>query len=178
MTIPFIRMVAGPMDYTPGAMDNAQQKNFHPCFTRPMSLGTRCHQLAMYVVYESPLQMLSDSPSRYRREKECLEFLAAVPTVWDETRVLAAKVADYILIARRRGGDWYLGGMTDWTRRTLTVDFSFLGAGEYTAHIYQDGANAGRWAEDYKKRTLKITGKDQLKINLAPGGGWVARICK
>jgi len=172
VTLPFIRMLAGPMDYTPGAMLNAQQKDFTPCFNRPMSQGTRCHQLAMYVVFESPLQMLADSPSNYLREPQCMEFLAKVPTVWDVTRALDAKVADYVLVARRRGNDWYVGAMTDWTPRTLRVDLSFLGKGQYAAQIYQDGVNADRYGGDYQKVSRTVTAQDKLDIQLAPGGGW------
>jgi alpha-glucosidase len=176
VTIPFLRMVAGPMDYTPGAMINAQQRNFQPIFNRPMSMGTRCHQLAMYVVYESPLQMLADSPSNYLREPECMEFLAKVPTVWDETKVLDAKVADYVLVARRNGDEWYVGAMTDWTSRELTVDFSFLEPGRHTIDIYEDGINADRFGNDYKKETKTVSAQDKMKIKLAPGGGWAAII--
>ncbi len=176
LIIPFTRMLAGPMDYTPGAMINATKKNFRPVFNRPMSQGTRCHQLAMYIVYESPLQMLSDSPSNYLREKECMEFLSRVPTVWDETKVLDARVGDYVLLARKSGNEWYVGAMTDWTPRTLKVNFSFLKSGSYTIEIYQDGINADRYAGDYKKIVKKITDNDILTIKLAPGGGWCARI--
>jgi len=176
LTIPFIRMVAGPMDFTPGAMVNAQKRNFQPIFNRPMSLGTRCHQLAMYVVYESPLQMLADSPSNYLKERECMKFLAKVPTVWDETKVLDAKVADYVLVARRNGDEWYVGAMTDWTARELTVDFSFLSPGRHRIIIYQDGINADRFGNDYKKVTAKVKTADKMKIKLAPGGGWAAII--
>jgi alpha-glucosidase len=176
LTIPFIRMLAGPMDYTPGAMINAIEQNFQVIFTRPMSMGTRCHQLAMYVVYESPLQMLADSPSHYLRAKECLEFMSGVPCVWDETRVLDASVADYILMARKSGDEWYLGAMTDWTSRELDVDFSFLSDGEFEAEIFQDGMNAARIGIDYKKKVIPVSQKDKLKIKLAPGGGWVARV--
>lgn len=176
LTIPFIRMLAGPMDYTPGAMINAQEKNFRAVFTRPMSMGTRCHQLAMYVVYESPLQMLADSPSQYLKEKECLEFLSAVPSVWDETHVLDARVADYILIARKSGEEWYLGAMTDGSSREFTADMSFLPEGEFEGAILKDGLNAHRYGNDYKKEIISLSNKDKLKIKLAPGGGWVARI--
>lgn len=176
VTIPFIRMVAGPMDYTPGAMVNAQKRNFQPIFNRPMSMGTRCHQLAMYVVYESPLQMLADSPSNYLKEPECMEFLAKVPTVWDETKVLDAKVADYVLVARRSGAEWYIGAMTDWTGRELTVDFSFLDLGRYTIEMYKDGINVDRFSNDYKKEMGEVSASDTMKIKLAPGGGWVAII--
>ncbi len=176
VTIPFIRMVAGPMDYTPGAMVNAQKQNFRPIFNRPMSLGTRCHQLAMYVVYESPLQMLADTPTNYLREKECMKFLAKVPTVWDETKVLDAEVADYVIIARRSGVEWYVGAMTDWTARELTVDFSFLDPGRHRMEIYKDGINADRYGNDYKRERAKITASGKMKIKLAPGGGWAAII--
>lgn len=176
VTIPFIRMVAGPMDYTPGAMLNAQEENFHPVFKRPMSMGTRCHQLAMYVVFESPLQMLADSPSNYLREPECMDFLAKVPTVWDETIVLSAQVADHVALARRSEDDWYIGAMAGKSGRELPVDFSFLKAGDYTIEYFRDGINADRCAVDYKKITKNITAQDKMKIKLADGGGWAARI--
>ena len=176
VTIPFVRMVAGPMDYTPGAMVNAQKRNFQPIFNRPMSLGTRCHQLAMYVVYESPLQMLADSPTHYLKEPECMAFLAKVPTVWDETKVLDARVADYVLIARKSGAEWYVGAMTDWTGRELTVDFSFLDPGRYAIEMYQDGINADRNGNDYKRVKAQISASETMKIKLAPGGGWAAVI--
>jgi alpha-glucosidase len=174
--IPFIRMLAGPMDYTPGAMINRTKENFKPIFKQPMSQGTRCHQLAMYVVYESPLQMLADSPSNYYREKECMEFLSSVPTVWDETRVLAAKLADYILVARKSENEWYVGALTDWTPRELTVDFSFLEPGSFQMTFYEDGVNANRLGSDYKKKEMIIDNYQKLTIKLAPGGGWAARI--
>jgi len=176
VTLPFTRMLAGPMDFTPGAMLNGTKDNFKVMFDRPMSQGTRCHQLAMYVVYESPLQMLCDNPSNYLKEKECLDFLSIVPTVWDTTIVLDAKVADYVLIARRNGEDWYIGGMTDWTSRDLEVDFSFLPKGKYTIEYYKDGINANRYAGDYKKVKAEINSSNKIEIHLAPGGGWAARI--
>lgn len=175
VTIPFIRMLAGPMDYTPGAMLNAQQSEFAICFNRPMSQGTRCHQLAMYVVYESPLQMLADSPSNYLREPECLDFLAKVPTTWDQTICIDAKVADYLVVARRKGSDWYLGAMTDWTARDISIPLDFLGSGSYRAEIFQDGINADRVGIDYKRVVRTVTGKDTLTIHLAPGGGCAVR---
>jgi alpha-glucosidase len=178
LTIPFIRMLAGPMDFTPGAMINAQQKNFQAIFERPMSQGTRTHQLAMYVVYESPLQMLCDSPSNYSREEETMEFLSRVPTVWDETKVLEAKVGDYIAVARKRGGEWYVGAMTDWTPRKIKVDCGFLEPGIYKAEIYADGPNAKRFASDYTKIVREISADNTLELDLAPGGGWAARIFK
>ena len=178
LLIPFIRMLAGPMDFTPGAMRNAVEKSFQPVFSEPMSQGTRCHQLAMYVVYESPLQMLSDSPSAYLREPEVMGFLSQVPTVWDETVALEAEVGDYVVVARRSGEEWYVGAMTDWTPREIEIDFGFLGPGEYQAEIYADGLNAARYAADYTKSSLSLKSGDRLKVKLAPGGGWAARIHK
>jgi alpha-glucosidase len=178
LLIPFIRMLSGPMDFTPGAMRNAAEKNFQPVFSEPMSQGTRCHQLAMYVVYESPLQMLSDSPSAYLREPEVMDFLGKVPTVWDETVGLEAKVGDYVVVARKSGEEWYVGAMADWTPRELEIDFGFLGAGEFKAEVYADGVNAARYASDYTKTSLAIKAGDRLKVKLAPGGGWAARLYK
>jgi alpha-glucosidase len=175
VTFPFMRMLAGPVDYTPGAMINAPKKDFKPIYNRPMSQGTRCQQLAMYVVFESPLQMLADSPSNYRREPESLAFLKAVPVVWDETRVLSATVGEHILVARRHGREWFVGGLTNWSARDLQVDLSFLGAGPFTAEIFRDGANAHRAGVDYAREEKAVTGADRLAIHLAPGGGWVAR---
>jgi alpha-glucosidase len=176
VTLPFTRMFLGPMDYTPGAMLNAQKELFRPVMNRPMSQGTRCHQLGMYVVYESPLQMLSDSPSNYMREPEAMEFLAAVPTVWDETKVLNAKIADYIAVVRRSGKEWYAGAMTDWTARDLDLDFSFLPEGTFQMQAYEDGVNADRMGSDYKITKTQVSNKTKLKIKMAPGGGWAARI--
>ena len=177
VTLPFTRMLLGPMDYTPGAMVNAgPEKNFAAIFERPMSLGTRVHQLAMYVVYESPLQMLADSPSHYLREPQVMEFLKTVPSVWDETRVLAAKFGDYVSIARRKGQDWYVGAMTDWTSRTLDIDFSFLPPGRFQMIAYEDGPNADKIGHDYKVTNVDIDHTKKLTIRLAPGGGWAARI--
>jgi alpha-glucosidase len=176
VTLPFTRMFLGPMDYTPGAMRNATKATFAPIFSQPMALGTRCHQLAMYVVFESPLQMLSDSPSNYMREPEVMDFLGPVPSEWDETKVLDARIADYVVVARRNGRDWYVGAMTDWTPRTLEIDLSFLPEGTFTMEAYQDGVNADRNASDYKKITSRVSRSTKLKLSLASGGGWAARI--
>ena len=177
VTLPFSRMLVGPMDYTPGAMANSgNEKNFAAVFERPMSLGTRCHQLAMYVVYESPLQMLADSPSHYLREPEIMNFLGPVPAVWHETRVLHAKMGDYVAIARRHNQDWYVGAMTDWTSRELDINLSFLPAGRHELDEYKDGINADRIGSDYRRVKSIVETKTHLRIKLAPGGGWVARI--
>ncbi len=177
VTLPFIRNAVGPMDYTPGAMINAQKESWKPIFERPMSLGTRCHQLAMYVVFTSPLQMLSDAPSNYYREPVCMEFLKQVPAVWTETKALNAKTGDYVAIARKAAnGDWYIGAMTDWTARDLTLDLSFLDKGNFAMDVWQDGINADRNANDFAKKTVQISGDLKQTIHLAPGGGWVAII--
>jgi alpha-glucosidase len=176
VTFPFMRMLAGPVDYTPGAMMNATKADFKPVWNRPMSQGTRCQQLAMYVVFESPLQMLADSPSNYRHEAESLAFLSAVPTVWDETVALGAKVGEYILVARRSGREWFVGALTNWTARDLEVDLAFLGTGMFSADVYRDGPNADRAGVDYLREKTPVSASDRVKIHLAPGGGWVARI--
>ena len=176
VTLPFTRMVLGPMDYTPGAMLNAQKRLFRAINDRPMSQGTRCHQLAMYVVFDAPLQMLSDSPSNYLREPEMMEFLAPVPTEWDETKPLDGKIAQYVAVARRNGKDWYVGAMTSWVPRELELDFSFLPEGSFNMDAYQDGVNADRMGSDYKRVKMQVNRGMKLKVKLAPGGGWAARI--
>lgn len=176
VTLPFTRMVAGPMDYTPGAMINMERANFQPIFNRPESQGTRVHQMALYVVFESPLQMLADNPSNYIREQECTDFIVRVPVVWDYLKVLQAKVGDYLLLARQSGKDWFVAALTDWSPRTLDADLSFLGTGDFTMEIFQDGINADRFAQDYKHIKTDVKSGDKIKINLAPGGGWVAKI--
>lgn len=178
VTIPYIRQLAGPMDYTQGAMRNAVRRNYHPVYSEPMSQGTRCRQLATYVIFESPLNMLCDNPSNYKAEQECTDFIAAVPTVWDETRALDGKVAEYIAMARRHGDVWYIGALTDWNRRTLTLDLSFLGEGDYKAEIFRDGINADRAACDYKKIVVPVPADRKLQVEMAPGGGYAARIYK
>ena len=176
VTLPFTRMVLGPMDYTPGAMLNAQKNDFRAIGHRPMSQGTRCHQLAMYVVFEAPLQMLSDSPSNYLREPEIMEFLGPVPSEWDDTKVLDGKIAQYVALARRNGKDWYVGAMTNWSPRELEIDFSFLPEGNFTLQAYQDGVNADHMGSDYKMVKSQVNRGTKLKIKLAPGGGWAGRI--
>ena len=176
VTLPFTRMVAGPMDYTPGAMINMDRANFNPQFTRPESQGTRVHQIALYVAYESPLQMLADSPSNYMKEQECTDFIVKVPVVWDDIKVLAGKVGDYLLLARRSGKEWFAGALTNWSPRDLDLDLSFLGEGDYVMEVFQDGINADKYASDYKHLKLDVKKGLKMKIHLAPGGGWVARI--
>jgi alpha-glucosidase len=176
LIIPFIRMVAGPMDYTPGAMINAGEESFRPVWSSPMSQGTRCHQLAMYVVYESPLQMLADNPTNYRKEEDAMTFLSRVPVTWDETKVLKAKVSDYIIVARKKGDTWYVGGMTDWSDRDITLEFSFLDDGDYHMEIWEDGMNANRQAMDYRLEKVMVNALTKRKIDMAKGGGFAAII--
>ena len=178
VTIPFIRMIAGPMDYTQGAMRNAVKGNYRPVNSEPMSQGTRCRQLATYVIFESPFNMLCDAPSNYRREKECTEFISNIPTIWDETVSLDGKVSEYVAIARRHGNDWYIGALTNWTPRELDLDLSFLGEGDYILELFKDGINADRAARDYKKEVISVPTDRKLKIHMAPGGGYAARIQK
>jgi alpha-glucosidase len=178
VSIPYIRMMAGPMDYTPGAMRNSNKANFRPINDNPMSQGTRCSQLAMYIIFEAPLQMLADNPTIYMREQECTNFIVKVPTTFDETVPLDGKVGEYVSLARKKGDTWYVGAMTNWTARVLTIDFSFLGTGDYEAVIFKDGINADRDGTDYKKEEIRISSRTKLSIKLAPGGGWAARFEK
>ena len=176
VTVPYIRMAAGPMDYTQGAMTNANRYNFRGIYDEPMSQGTRCRQLAEYVVFESPLNMLCDSPVKYRAASECAHFIASVPTVWDETVALDGQVSKYIVMARRSADVWYIGALTDWESREIELDMSFLPDGEYSVEIYQDGANADKFASDYKRSVTQMPAEKKLKAVMAPGGGWVAKI--
>jgi alpha-glucosidase len=171
----FCRMTAGPMDYTPGAMRNFAEKEYNPSNAQPGSQGTRVHQLAMFTMFESPLQMLCDSPSAYRENPECFAFMCKVPTVWDETRALLGKIGDYAAIARRKGDTWFVGAMTDWQAREIGLPTSFLGEGEWTAEIVEDGVNADRDATDHVHRKAKVKAGEVIKIKMAPGGGWTAR---
>lgn len=176
VTIPFIRMLAGPMDYTQGAMRNATKRNYNPVSTEAMSQGTRCRQLAEYVVFVSPLNMLCDSPSNYMNEPECTEYIAEIPVVWDETVALDGKVGEYVAIARRSGDTWYVGAMTDWSAREMQLDLSFLPEGKYMMEIYKDGINADRAARDYKKEILPLPDVRKVDVRMAPGGGFAAKI--
>ncbi|MBK6949679.1 MAG: glycoside hydrolase family 97 protein [Haliscomenobacter sp.] len=176
LTIPFTRMLLGPMDYTPGAMINVKKENFRAVFDQPMSLGTRCHQLGMYVVFESPLQMLADNPSNYEREPECMKFLREVPVTWDETRVLEAEIGDYVVIARRKGPQWYLGAMTDWTAREITIQLSFLSEGSFQLESWSDGPNAHKHGSDFSHKIQEVNRSTAITLKLAPGGGYAGVI--
>ena len=163
------------MDYTQGAMLNGGRWNYHPCWMQPMSQGTRCHQLALYIVLESPLNMLCDSPDNYDREPDYTRFVAEIPTVWDETRVLQGKVGEYIVTARRKGNTWYIGGITNWTERDIELNLSELGITKATIELYSDGANAHRKGSDYRHKTID-NNMPAITVHLAPGGGFVMKI--
>jgi alpha-glucosidase len=175
VTLAFTRMLAGPMDYTPGGFDNATRENFVARNRAPMVMGTRAHHTALYVVFESELQMVSDSPDAYDGQKET-EFLKAVPSSWDETRVLNGVPPKYITIARRRGGEWFVGSITDWDARELDVPLSFLGSGAYDAEIYADGPNAAAQPKDSVVEKRRVNAQTVLKLKLAPGGGSAIRL--
>lgn len=178
VTVPFIRMAAGPMDYTQGAMRNASKSNYRPVYNEPMSQGTRCRQLAEYVVFDSPLNMLCDSPSNYIAEAECTEFIAACPETWDESLGVNGEIGKYITIARRSGDAWYVGALTNWDERDITLDLSFLGEGDWTLDIFQDGPNAEKAARDYVHTTATVPAGRKITAHLAPGGGWAAKITR
>ncbi|WP_302560546.1 glycoside hydrolase family 97 protein [Phocaeicola sartorii] len=175
VTLPFTRMVAGPMDYTPGAMINFHEKDHKIWFNLPASVGTRCHQLGMYVVYESPLQMLADSPSNYYREPVCMEFLSQVPVVWDETRVLKASVGEYVIVARRHGDAWYIGGMAGEKGQKFEIGLDFI-KGNKTLTYWEDGVNVDMNANDVARRTRKVKQGDKITITMYDGGGYAAVI--
>lgn len=177
-TLPFTRMFAGTMDYTPGAMINTNEKTFAINWDMPMSMGTRCHELAKYLIFESPLQMLCDNPTNYLKEPECLSFIAKVPVTWDETVCLNASISHYVTVARKSGNDWYLGAMTDFSARNFDIPLSFLEEGQYSVTLFRDGINVDRRAEDYATETFSVTNKSILKLKLAAGGGYACKISK
>jgi len=174
VTIPFTRLAAGPADYTQGAMRNGTQETFRFSKMEPMSQGTRCHQLAEYVVFFAPLTMLCDAPTLYEKEDECTRAIASIPTTWDETRILDGQVGEYIITARRKGDTWYIGALTNWTPRDLTIDLSIINhqSSIINLDIYRDGPNAHRNATDYLHSQSPITNhQSPINIHLAPGGG-------
>lgn len=179
MVLPFTRMVAGPMDYTPGAVGNATADDFSILWYHPISQGTRSHQAALFVVYESPLMMICDSPSKYRQSEDYISFISRIPTVWEYTSVQEAKAGEYLIISRRTAdGRWYSAALTDWTERELTLDTSFLEKGTWEVLIHRDGINADRWAEDYCVDKIIINAGEAVSLQLAKGGGWVAEFKK
>ena len=171
VTIPFIRMLAGPMDFTQGAMRNGAYWCYFPSWNEPMSQGTRCRQLAEYMVFDAPFAMLCDAPTAYMQEPECTEFIAKVPTVWDETRILDGRVGEFIVSAKRKGDTWYIGAITDWNARTVEIDLKALGITSGTVTMFVDGPNAHRKGVDYQKKTMLVPADGKLLLKLAPGGG-------
>ena len=178
VTIPYIRMLAGPVDYTPGAMVNANKESYRGIHSIPMSQGTRAHQVALYVVFESPLNMLADSPNNYMKEQETTDFLRQIPTVFDQTVALDGKVGEYAVIAREKSDIWYLGAITNWETREITIDFSFLKEGNWQMELFRDGVNADRNGNDYKREVINVNINSKIKVSLAPGGGMAAIIRK
>jgi alpha-glucosidase len=174
--LPYIRMFAGPMDYIPATMRNSTKYNFRPVDDYPMGQGTRAHAIALFVILNSPLTMLPDSPSDYYREKECTDFLKKIPVEWDDTQLLKGKIAEYTVLARRSGSEWYIGAITNWNERAIDLKTTFLEPGKYRLEAIADGVNANKRAEDYIKVEMDFQSGDVLKLNLASGGGWVARI--
>jgi alpha-glucosidase len=179
LTLPFTRMLAGPMDFTPGGFRHAGKDRFKTVggdAPAPFVMGTRAFQLAMLVVYESPLQVLCDSPYNYRHSPAGLDFLKAVPTTWDETRVLSGQVGDWVAIARRSGRDWYVGAMTDWDPRTLDIPFGFLGPGMFRLKVWGDAPDSDVYPDRIQEEERTVRSVDAAKAVMASGGGWVARI--
>lgn len=172
--IPFIRQAAGPMDYTQGAMRNATRRDYRPVNDDPMSQGTRARQLAMYMVFDSPLTMLCDTPMNYDDNPESRDFICSVPTVWDETRILDGNIGEYIVTARRKGAEWFIGGMTNWTPRDIDLDLAFLGAGRQIT-LLTDGVNAHRNARDLKVQNISVPADGKISVHLAPGGGFALK---
>ena len=171
-------MVAGPLDYEPGFMTNANQQTFRPLPDHVMSQGTRTHQLAMFITYDSPLQIFSGNPSDAMLEPEYTTYLASIPTSWEDTYVVDAKLGDYLIMARKKGNDWYLSAMTDWSPREFEIDLSFLGEGKFNVFTCEDGVNAAKNASDYKLGFQQVTKEKKITIRMAPGGGFVAKFIK
>ncbi|TCD28341.1 glycoside hydrolase family 97 protein [Pedobacter psychrodurus] len=176
--LPFTRMLAGPMDYTPGGLYNSNLLDYRKSFFRPMTLGTRCNQLAMFTMYYAPFEMLADAPTAYQKEPEILAYLAAMPNTWDETIPLEGKIGDHAVIARRKGSTWHIAGLNNWTGKNVKIKFDFLDAGDYQATIFSDGINANRIGSDYKKTTQKIDKASSLELQMANGGGFAIKLEK
>ena len=176
VTIPYLRQLVGPLDYTPGAMSNATRAQFFGNNDHPMSQGTRAHQVAMYTVFDAPLQMLADSPSKYMKEQETTDFISQIPTVFDETVAIDGKLGEYVAVARRKGTTWYVAAMTNWQPRDLDIRLDMLSEGSHQAEVFVDGVNADRDATDYQKRSCRVAKGETLKVRLLSGGGWSAII--
>ena len=179
VTFPYIRMMAGRVDFTPGAMRNGTKDNWKAIYTAPISMGTRCHQLACYVIHDSPFTMLCDAPTNYEREQECVDMIASLPTVFDRTTIPQGEMGKYIVTAREKDGNWYVAGQTNWDGRSIKLEFDFLEKGEtYHATIFRDGVNANHNAEDYKREEMDVDSATALDIKMASGGGFVMTVVK
>ena len=177
VTFPYIRMMAGPVDYTPGAMRNATKADWRAMYYTPASMGIRCHQLAAYIVHDSPFTMLCDAPTNYLNEQECVDFIASLPVEVDSTFIASGELGKYIVTVRKKDVNWYIGGMTNWDERDVQLDFSFLPEGvSYTAVLFKDGVNANKQAEDYRKETIRIDKDSRLTLHLASGGGFAMKL--
>ncbi len=178
VTFPFIRMQCGPVDFTPGGMRNATERDFQPVYANPMTMGTRAHQAAMYVVHDSPLTMLADSPTAYEREPQYTAFIASVPTNFDQTLIPLGRMGEYIVTARRKGADWYVGGQTNWQARTIELPLTFLAEGAYEATILTDGPNAHKVATDHRLTQANVNASETLTLDMASGGGFAVKLSK
>lgn len=174
--LPYLRMFAGPMDYIPATMRNSTKENFRPVWDYPMGQGTRAHAMAMFIIVNSPLTMLPDSPSDYYRESECTQFLKRIPVVWDESVLLEGKIAEYTIMARRSGNEWYIGAITNWDKRSVEIKTDFLKTGKFRIDVIEDGINSAARAEDYKRKEIIFNAGEILRFNMVSGGGWIAHI--
>ncbi len=175
VTIPFLRGLAGPFDYAPGGMNNVSKSHFHAFNGFPMTLGTRAHQIAMFVIYYSPLQFMCDVPSNYNKEPVCLNFIKAIPSTWDATQPLDSRIGEYVGVARKKGNAWFVGAMTNWNARTMKIKCDFLESGEYSVEIFKDGINADLNGNDYQTEQIRVKAGEEIFVEMAPGGGWSAR---
>lgn len=177
VTFPYIRMMAGPVDYTPGAMRNATKADWRAMYYTPASMGTRCHQLAAYIVHDSPFTMLCDAPTNYLNEQECVDFITSLPVETDSTFIASGELGKYIVTVRKKDVNWYVGGMTNWDRRDVELDFSFLPEGvRYMATLFVDGINADKQAEDYRMEKRIVDRESRMKLHLASGGGFAMKL--
>lgn len=176
---PFMRNAVGPMDYTPGAMISMQPEVYRSERPNSASIGTRAYQMALFVVFESGIQMLADNPTMYYRNAECTEFITSVPTTWDDTKALVAKAGEVAVVTKRKGDKWFVGGITNNTEREVVIKFDFLEKGKtYTMTYFEDGINANRQAMDYRKKTETVKAGDTITVKMARNGGWAAMLTK
>jgi alpha-glucosidase len=178
VAIAFTRMLAGPLDYEPGLLLNAQKDQFRSIAKNPMSMGTRCHQLAMFAVYDSPLQIFSGNPSQGVKEPAFMNLLGSIPTTWDDTKILQGKIGEYIITARKKDNDWFIAGMNNEAPREITLTLDMIENKNYSATICRDGLNAHSYGSDYTIVEQTVKHNEQLKINMAPGGGFLIRLSR